>query len=1178
MPKKIVSIILVLILLSCSQGILANTEESFLLQYFTNYTFDSSALGSQPYSSVTNGNTMQIAAYPSDSDKSVYFQGTGSSAGFINMSVDSKEDIVIEFDLRFVRLGNGSVTLEVYDLGRRSKSIAYFGADGNLYAPDGTMLAVCGVTDSFNTLSVCIKNNWKAEIYLNGIKRTGSVSLGLENFTDISEVRLNMSGHTLYLDNFCAYSGAAPVSVLRKNGVTVRSNVTLAADQNFATDKEMSEYLAGGMIFYDGKNKYYENGETKIWNGGDLFKIESEKGILNADFVKEKYGFDGLTDIEELSNKLGKKLTLDKSGMAVISDRENFFNFTTDMPFFKTAAINLVFNNVSGSEMHGLLNSNIASNEHPRLFGNAAKFEEIKELAKKDEKIKKATETVILAAENSLDGETLVNKYVDNSSLNVARTLKDLALNFGLAYRLTGDERYAAKLWEHMDAVCDFSDWNEIHFLTTGEYIFAMAVGYDWIYDYLSDTQRKKIEEAILNKGLNHAMEDYNDVAGRQRTFKWAQVKECSNWKTVCNTGVIAAATTLMDIYPDLCETLLANAMENIKVSALGYAPDGAWSEGTTYWLYNTMFYTYFINILDNAYGNDFGYMDAPGMKETIDFMIAVQGSNGTFNYGDSNHGMIVAPEFLLFSKKLKKPSIQKYYTDHATGTESTFIFNYVPEYDKSEEKLEVPLDYYARETETVMLHSSYDSNSIFTAVHSGRVSAPHGQYDSGEFILDAYGTDFAYDLGSASYALSHQPFLYRRRTEGHNMITINNDYYPGQNSTAFTKFQIFKSSDRSAFAITDLSSAYSRDAVSMRRGVKLFDDRQSVILQDEFELYEKSTVDWALHTKCPITVSEDGRTAEFTGKYKNMRATIQEGCPGTFKVVQAKGGEKSPHVNGDTDDSRVNKLMITLEDVKSATIAVAFTFNFAGDSATPRYDLVKLDDWKLEEGTLTEKPSLEYINADGKLINNFSSSNKFYTYYYAEGTPMPKFEAKGSGDVKIEYPDEPSGLVKIVVSDKDNPAVTETYGIKVISKKLETLAGGEKELFVFGVQASDVPQEDNGPDNAIDDDLSTRYSATGTPYLIFDLGSEQNITSTKVAVWQGDNVDHRKQSFEVYVSKDGVNYELAGAATTSGTTLEQEYFALKPLSGRYIKLVATAVNGVSGGWNSFTEVTFFGR
>ena len=335
MPKKIISLILVLVLFLSAQSISANTEESFYLQYFTNYTFESAALGSQPESSVTNGNSMYIASLPSDSGKCVYFEGTGTYAGFINMGVCSKEDIVIEFDLRITELGNGSVSLEVYDLGRLNRRIAYFGADGNLYAPDGTMLAVCGVTDTFNTLSVCIKRNGKAEIYLNGVKKTGNVSLGLEKFTDISEIRLNMSKHTLYLDNFCAYSGTQPLSVLIKNGVNIRRNSTLAANAMFATDTEMSEYLGGGIIFYDNKNKYYENGETKIWNNGILFRVENGKGILNENFVKEKYGFDNLTDIGELSEKLGKKLTLDKSGIAVISDRENFFNFTTDMPFLK---------------------------------------------------------------------------------------------------------------------------------------------------------------------------------------------------------------------------------------------------------------------------------------------------------------------------------------------------------------------------------------------------------------------------------------------------------------------------------------------------------------------------------------------------------------------------------------------------------------------------------------------------------------------------------------------------------------------------------------------------------------------------------------------------------------------------------------------------------------------------
>ena len=46
------------------------------------------------------------------------------------------------------------------------------------------------------------------------------------------------------------------------------------------------------------------------------------------------------------------------------------------------------------------------------------------------------------------------------------------------------------------------SNWNPAHFLDVGEMTHAVAIGYDWLYDVISEGDRAIIEEAALKFGL----------------------------------------------------------------------------------------------------------------------------------------------------------------------------------------------------------------------------------------------------------------------------------------------------------------------------------------------------------------------------------------------------------------------------------------------------------------------------------------------------------------------------------------------------------------------------------------------------------------------------------------------------------------------------------------------------
>jgi hypothetical protein len=53
-----------------------------------------------------------------------------------------------------------------------------------------------------------------------------------------------------------------------------------------------------------------------------------------------------------------------------------------------------------------------------------------------------------------------------------------------------------------MLTVANFPDWHPEHFLDTAELTTALAIGYDWLYDYLSPEDRSAIRRAIVDKGL----------------------------------------------------------------------------------------------------------------------------------------------------------------------------------------------------------------------------------------------------------------------------------------------------------------------------------------------------------------------------------------------------------------------------------------------------------------------------------------------------------------------------------------------------------------------------------------------------------------------------------------------------------------------------------------------------
>lgn len=154
-------------------------------------------------------------------------------------------------------------------------------------------------------------------------------------------------------------------------------------------------------------------------------------------------------------------------------------------------------------------------------------------------------------------------------------------------------------------------------------------------------------------------------------------------------------------------------------------------------------------------------------------------------------------------------------------------------------------------------------------------------------------------------------------------------------------------------------------------------------------------------------------------------------------------------------------------------------------------------------------------------------------------------------------------------------PALAAVTGLGVVTALVivspASPAFAATELPVSGVSAS----EDDGhvPQNTVDGDLGTRWSAEGDPeWIQFDLGQSRTVESVRVAWYRGDE---RQSSFDVQTSANASSWTTVHSGSSSGTTTALEDYNVTDTAGRYVRIVGHG--NTSNDWNSITEVKILG-
>ncbi len=524
----------------------------------------------------------------------------------------------------------------------------------------------------------------------------------------------------------------------------------------------------------------------------------------------------------------------------------------------------------------------------------------------------------------------------DDAILEISRETLERMVSLGLAWQVTGDEKYAKRAWDEVYNVCVvYDDWHPAHFLDTAEMSLAMSVAYDWFFDYWNEEQKEIITNAVIEKGIEPA----RSVDHFSNWWVWSK----TNWNSVCYGGIGIACMVFADAVPEDAAKHLAMAYKNMPINFCGFTPDGAYSEGPGYWEYGTTYLTYFIKTSKAFFGTDYGLSQYDGVEELGSFPVYISSPTGVFNYGDNKPIDIYSPALYWFSTEFNN-KLSGYYQD--TYLDS---LTYVGREEARESALcslwyDVSLDGGTGDftnvpkcvhltsdgsEELVVMRTAYlDDNATYAAIKGGYNYTNHGDLDIGTFVYDALGVRWAEELGPGNYSApgyfvptygGGRWKLYEKRAEGQNTLVINptmsiEDQFP----FARAEFNSFSTTANGAVATLDMTAAYCANAV--KKAVRTFElNGDNLTVTDDVECKGDSFICWGMHTKATAEIAADGRSAVLSIGDKKLNVTLNG--DGTLQMLPAKSFTNPDYeYNKELD---VNKLCVIVENQSTAHIEV---------------------------------------------------------------------------------------------------------------------------------------------------------------------------------------------------------------------------------------------------------------
>ncbi len=393
---------------------------------------------------------------------------------------------------------------------------------------------------------------------------------------------------------------------------------------------------------------------------------------------------------------------------------------------------------------------------HPRLFLKKEDFASMKNNLKKNSVAKNISDNLIVETDKILKLPPLERKQVGRRLLMVSRESLRRILYLSYAYRMTGDKKYASGAEREMLCSASFTDWNPSHFLDVAEMSLGLSVGYDWCFDALSESAKKEISNAIIEKGLKPSLQ--------KSRFKW-WLRNKGNWNQVCNASMFAAALAVYDVDEKMAKEVMERSIESNQKAFEIYAPDGVYPEGPSYWSYGTSFQIALIDMLRCVFGESFGMENKQGFCKSAEFIVTCQSPVGMqFNFSDNRAGCFFSTSIVWFANETKNPSLiypyLRYLKNAIDGKGNVFhgilknrlLPIYMPCISKTDFKSvkEQPTNLWVGQGKNPV--AIVKCKDVYFGIKGGSAKISHAHMDAGSFVFDKNGLRWICDSDYAQY------------------------------------------------------------------------------------------------------------------------------------------------------------------------------------------------------------------------------------------------------------------------------------------------------------------------------------------------------------------------------------------------------------------------------------------
>ncbi len=534
---------------------------------------------------------------------------------------------------------------------------------------------------------------------------------------------------------------------------------------------------------------------------------------------------------------------------------------------------------------------------HPRLFFTAADRQKLIERSR-DPKLASLWAHLQTTAKNTRASGELVHggavfELLDSQYLLPSllayfdvlnRARSRIAYNAFEAYVTDSAEARAAAKSAMLD-VANWKRWQPPWFNAHGQHTYYpagllaadVALGYDLLYNDLTETERAQIRGALIEKSI---IPTYKEYVVDNRIMA-----NTSNWIAHTVGGALIAAASIAGDVQASVSASEPNARLEIYLHGLllkledhmaaSFLPDGSYGEGISYHEFDTETLAPALNALRRVFGID--YWKQTHVLESLNYPLytLAQPPSGSLDMGDTHppagHGI---PALAYESKD---PVMRWYYAQFDRPSLSKFIFyddSVAPQPPQPSRTPKLPTSRIFRDKGNAVFRSGWDKDAIILLYRAGP-NFNHHHADQGSFLLNAFGENLVTEAGWSDYYKDPYYATFFTQAIGHSTVLVDGN--PESQSIADTpQFAALNSYPRITDAVTsefydsvgsELESVYQNRLGRFTRRIVFVKPHYFVIFDDLVARDKPARFDWLLHLPDRSRIETQDKLAIYRGK-----------------------------------------------------------------------------------------------------------------------------------------------------------------------------------------------------------------------------------------------------------------------------------------------------------------------